>query len=124
MEKNSARLTPLGQIPTWEDPIPVTATHREMCRFATPKDGTYKKAVRAIKRIQQGREIKVTNEHYVVKHSASSDFIGRVDIREKLHDSLLLYRPSKTQKCFVLYGLGGAGKTQIALKFAEDNRDR
>ncbi|KAE9372043.1 hypothetical protein N431DRAFT_482911 [Stipitochalara longipes BDJ] len=124
VEKSSALLTPQDEIPTYENQIPVDATHREMCRFATPKDKTYRVAVRAIKSIQQGNEIKVTNEHYVVPHSASSHFTGRNDVQEQLHNSLLSYRTSKTQQRFVLHGLGGSGKTQIALKFAEDNRDR
>ncbi len=66
----------------------------------------------------------MTNEFYVVPHSASSHFTGRNDIREELSYSLLLCQTSKAQQRFVLYGLGGSGKTQISLKFAEDNRDR
>jgi hypothetical protein len=123
VEKSSALLTPQDEVPTWEDQIPVEATHRDMCRFATPKDKTYKTFVRKIKRIQQGSSIKVKNEFYVVPHSSSTHFTGRNGIREQLSDSLLSYRTSKAQQIFILYGLGGSGKTQIALKFAEDNRD-
>ena len=124
VEKSSAILTPPGQVPTWEYPIPVNATHREMCRFASSEDGIYKKAVLAIKRIQHGCVGDVVNEHYVVPHSASLHFTGRDDIRKKLHDSLLSYPTPNFRRVFVLHGLGGSGKTQIALKFAEDNRDR
>jgi Cdc6-like AAA superfamily ATPase len=94
-----------------------------MCRFATPKDKTYKAVVQKIKRIQQGCEVKATHEFYVVPHSASLHFTGRNDIREQLNDSLLSYRTSKSQQRIVLYGLGGSGKTQVSLKFAEDNRE-
>lgn len=59
-----------------------------------------------------------------VKHRmfASQSFEGRRDILRKLQDcftdsitSLELHK----QRRFVLYGLGGAGKTQISLKFLE-----
>ncbi len=124
MEKSSALLTPPGKVLTYEDQIPVEATHRDMCRFATPKNKTYKDVVRRIKRIQQGSEVSVKNEFYVVPHTASSHFTGRNEIREQLSMSLLSYRTPKAQQIFVLYGLGGSGKTQISLKFAEDNRER
>ena len=117
-------MTPPGKIPTYEEQIPVAADHREICRFATPKDKTYRMVIQSIKRIQQGSQIYVTNEFYDVPHSASLQFTGRDDIREQLDESLLPYRNSKTQQRFVLHGLGGSGKTQIALKFAEDNRHR
>jgi signal recognition particle GTPase len=123
VEKSSAILTPLGEIPTWEDQIPVEATHRDMCRFASQKDKTYKKVIRVIKRIQQGSGDEVENEFYVVPHSASLHFTGRDDIRQQMSDSLLSYRNSRTMQVFVLYGLGGSGKTQISLKFAEDHKD-
>jgi hypothetical protein len=50
-------------------------------------------------------------------------FTGRKDIISQLHQ---YFTPSSTsakpakQRRFVLYGLGGAGKTQIALKFVEE----
>ena len=117
-------MTPQGEVPTYEDQIPVNATHREMCQFASPKDQTYKALIRSIKRIQHGSEVEVKNEFYVVPHAASEHFTGRSEIREQLNDSLLSYRAAKAQQRFVLFGLGGSGKTQICLKFAEDNRDR
>jgi Cdc6-like AAA superfamily ATPase len=117
-------LTPESEVPTFEDQIPVEATHRDICRFATPKSKTYKDVVRKIKRIQHGSEVQVKSEFYVVPHSTSTHFTGRNEVRNKLSDSLLSYQTSKAQQIFVLYGLGGSGKTQISLKFAEDNRDR
>jgi hypothetical protein len=95
-----------------------------MCQFASPKDQTYKALIRSIKRIQHGSEVEVKNEFYVVPHAASEHFTGRNEIRERLSGALLSCRTSKTQQRFVLYGLGGSGKTQICLKFAEDNRER
>ena len=44
-------------------------------------------------------------------------FIGRYDILAQMRECF--FNGSRYQRIFVLYGLGGAGKTQIALKFVE-----
>ncbi|KAJ6488932.1 P-loop containing nucleoside triphosphate hydrolase protein [Mycena sanguinolenta] len=46
-------------------------------------------------------------------------FHGRKDILDKMHQ--FFARDIREQKIYVLYGLGGAGKTQIALKFIEES---
>jgi hypothetical protein len=67
------------------------------------------------------------NKHYCVPYNLSGIFTGRDDIIRKLREGCL---PSETedrlakQKRFVLYGLGGSGKTQVCLKFAQDCRER
>jgi len=67
----------------------------------------------------------VRNKFFSVPYNASSIFTGRQDITERLERSIL---PSKTQtqlpmqKRFILYGLGGSGKTQFCLKFIQDHR--
>ncbi|KAI9880614.1 MAG: hypothetical protein M1830_001965 [Pleopsidium flavum] len=66
------------------------------------------------------------NKHFLIPHNVSSIFTGRDDITRRLQQKIL--SPSATdaprqQKRFVLYGLGGSGKTQFCLKFAQDNRD-
>ena len=44
-------------------------------------------------------------------------FTGRSDVLKQMHESFS--NDSQDQHIFVLYGLGGAGKTQVALKFVE-----
>jgi hypothetical protein len=120
-------LTPPGEIPTFEEQIPVDANHREMCRFSSKKDKTYKTTVRSIQRIHKGTELpEVKNEHYLMPHTVNPYFTGRNDIREKLRESLIEGRfiEPKSQQRFVLYGFGGSGKTQMCLKFAQDYRER
>lgn len=52
-------------------------------------------------------------------------FTGREDILNQLDRYFSLKGPDKDkQHVFVLYGLGGAGKTQIALKFVDKFSDR
>ncbi|KAJ6547746.1 hypothetical protein DFH09DRAFT_926774, partial [Mycena vulgaris] len=45
-------------------------------------------------------------------------FHGRRNILDKMHQFFI--QDLKNQHIFLLYGLGGAGKTQIALKFIEE----
>lgn len=119
-------LTPPGEIPTFEEQIPVNSNHREMCRFASNKDSTYKAAVRSLKRLRKGDVPEFENEHYLVPHIVSQYFTGRNDIREQMRESLVedLYSEKLAHQMFVLYGLGGSGKTQISLKFAQEHRER
>ena len=54
-------------------------------------------------------------------------FTGREDYLKLMKDS---FKKPKTsvemaiQRIFVLYGIGGIGKTQLALKFLDENRER
>jgi len=49
-----------------------------------------------------------------------ASFIGRKDILDKMRN----YFDSNVagQRVFVLYGLGGAGKSQLAFKFIEESK--
>lgn len=67
------------------------------------------------------------NDFYLVPRSASSKFTGREELCRQLEETCLpppVSQAQKEQKRFVLHGLGGAGKTQIALKFAQDHREK
>jgi len=67
------------------------------------------------------------NEWYIVPRCSSNYFTGR-----KMHAEVLrnkfgpIHRQPARQdyKVFVIYGLGGSGKTQFCLKYVEDNRSR
>ena len=112
-----------------EEKIPVPANHQEMCRFSSPKDQTYKRAVDAIKRIYNyGNEIEVPekNEHCILPDKLNALFTGRNEIRQRLQDCLLpdRYARAREQQRFVLFGLGGSGKTQLALRFASDHKEK
>lgn len=98
-----------------------------MCRFASNSDKTYMRFLERIKSIlEKNKLVDVTNEHYLVPRSVNTHFTGRQDIRERLIDSLAPSRHlrNEVQRRFVLHGMGGAGKTQIALKCAEDCRNK
>ena len=60
--------------------------------------------------------------------NASPTFTGRKVYLEILENHFSLEdgqsRSLRSRKSFLLFGMGGSGKTQICLKFAEDNRNR
>ena len=63
--------------------------------------------------------LRLAGERPKLKHCPPSvqTFIGRYDILAQMRECFA--NGSRYQRIFVLYGLGGAGKTQIALKFVE-----
>ena len=67
------------------------------------------------------------NEWFIIPRCSSNYFTGRrlhaELVREKLGPVSHLNEANRHKIC-VIYGLGGAGKTQFCLKYAEDNRSR
>ena len=54
-------------------------------------------------------------------------FTGRLALLQKMRHHLLPNIDRKArfqQSVFVLHGIGGSGKSEVAIKFAEENRDR
>jgi hypothetical protein len=128
VEQTSALINSLDSGTRWETPIPVSATHRDMCRFSSSRDSTYITAVKSIKRLRNGNrsEKTVANEYFQVPTILNPHFTGRQIIRSKMRENLMVEQASleKRQKRFVLFGIGGSGKTQVSLKFAHDYRKR
>lgn len=65
---------------------------------------------------QKGSE----NKHYLVPLTVNRNYTGRQRLACDLQKKMLA--PSEQQKRFVIYGVGGSGKTQFCVKFASDNR--
>jgi hypothetical protein len=66
------------------------------------------------------------NRFWVVPRRSNTLFTGQRELRAKLKDQLL---PSAVRsheqdksKVFVLHGIGGVGKSEICIKFAEEHR--
>ena len=62
---------------------------------------------------------------WMVPRSASRVYTGRGEIGERLAQVLSFdpSTPPKQQRTFVIIGVGGTGKSEVCLKFAEDHRD-
>ncbi|KAI0200714.1 tetratricopeptide repeat domain-containing protein [Astrocystis sublimbata] len=68
-----------------------------------------------------------TNKYFKTPQAVSSIFTGREKLLQELrHGFIQSPEPlrNQMQRRFVVYGLGGSGKTQFCCKFAEDNRER
>jgi hypothetical protein len=50
-------------------------------------------------------------------------FTGREHYLDILRQYFVPRDKSRPRRSFLVYGMGGAGKTQISLKFVEDNAD-
>ena len=66
------------------------------------------------------------NKQFEVPHLLSPVFTGRDTDLQCLIAAFSSGRPSRGhyQRRFVLFGLGGSGKTQICLKYAQEHRER
>ncbi|MCJ1462094.1 hypothetical protein MMC07_000694 [Pseudocyphellaria aurata] len=67
-----------------------------------------------------------SNKHFHLPQAVSSIFTGREALLENLKDlfsTSSFPKNSRTQKRFIIHGLGGSGKTQFCCKFAQDNRE-
>ena len=72
--------------------------------------------------VQLETTIEIQNRHYLVPFRVSEHYTGREKLALGLQERLLA--PLAQQKRFVLYGLGGSGKSQFCLKFASDYKER
>ncbi|CAG8951465.1 hypothetical protein HYFRA_00007381 [Hymenoscyphus fraxineus] len=116
VEITSATVNPSREVVGWEVPVPVVGNHRDMCQFDTRDDPTYVTAVHSIQRLRRGKvqREEIRNEWYVVDQVVNPHFTGRSKMRNELSEALLgeRFMGEREQKIFVLFGLGGSGKTQ------------
>jgi hypothetical protein len=66
------------------------------------------------------------NRHFHIPQVVSSIFTGREDVSKMVEDALFatdIYS-SREQRRYIVYGIGGSGKTQFCSKFAQDHRER
>lgn len=65
-----------------------------------------------------------SNKYFNIPQSVSSIFTGRETLLEELKQAFEgTPANDHMQKRFIIYGLGGSGKTQFCCKFAQDNRE-
>ncbi|RYP24486.1 hypothetical protein DL765_000506 [Monosporascus sp. GIB2] len=102
----------------------VARTHSDMVKFG-PQDHEYDKARERLKglvrrALRVRRRIQSSNSKFLVPYNCNPDFVGRSEILEDLkrqlgpgrHRGAITPRPR-----VALHGLGGVGKTQIALAY-------
>ena len=65
------------------------------------------------------------NKYWTVPRAASAYYTGRGELGDRLtqafsYDNLM---PPTEQRRFIIVGMGGAGKSEVCLKFAENHQD-
>jgi hypothetical protein len=71
----------------------------------------------------QGRALK----HFGLPDDPRQDFIGREQVLNVMYNAFFPYgvhNPSLERKSYVIYGMGGCGKTQLCVRFAQIYRDQ
>lgn len=64
-------------------------------------------------------------EVWMVPRAASRWYTGREELGDRLAQafSYNVQKPPAEQRIFVIVGIGGTGKSEVCLKFAQDHRD-
>lgn len=112
------------------------ANHSGLNKFSGLQDPNFRSVCAELERMvldSRKRSTRLNHEHaqsqkslWLVPRSSTSIFTGRQDLLERmagLLSPLGADYPSK-QRSFVISGIGGTGKSETGLKFAEDNRHR
>lgn len=83
--------------------------------------------IKDVQSATQQSQKKSYNKHFTAKMRVSDIFTGREGLARELQSRILPPVDPQTpseQKRYVLHGLGGSGKTQFCLKFANDNKNK
>ena len=68
------------------------------------------------------------NSHFMVSRRPNPHFTGRKDELDKLHKALSPLipkdKPNYEADIYVLYGMGGAGKSEVAVNFTYESREK
>lgn len=66
-----------------------------------------------------------SNQHFDIRQAVSDFYTGRETLLDELRENIVP-PPGvlRGQRRFVIYGMGGSGKTQFCCKFAADTRER
>ncbi|KAL6900028.1 hypothetical protein GGI43DRAFT_406131 [Trichoderma evansii] len=120
----------LLQLPDFmEDKIPLDSDHSMMVKFGNRNDIGYTSALHKLQQFEQdasnvvkarfSRVQRTSTVKFFVPYTSNPDFIGRSEILKTLKDQLghTQQASSTSQARATLYGLGGTGKTQIALEY-------
>ena len=81
----------------------------------------------AVQSVAIAISVATPNRFFDIPQPVSSIYTGRELFLERLQTTLLSFHAERTtqeQRRFVIYGIGGSGKTQFCSKFAEINREK
>ncbi|KAL7916973.1 P-loop containing nucleoside triphosphate hydrolase protein [Trichoderma austrokoningii] len=112
-----------------EEKIPLDSDHSMMVKFSNRNNAGYTSALRRLQKFEQeasnvvkarfSRVQRTSTVKYFVPYTSNPGFAGRSEILKILKEQLghTQQVSSTSQARAALYGLGGTGKTQIALEY-------
>ena len=93
----------------------------EIARMKLDRSG-YAEVLDLMKKLKEKKLTDLYKPCYHVPHSVNPRFWGRQDALAAVKQALDPSEGSSQQRSFALWGMGGVGKTQIALRYALDSR--
>ncbi|KAI0895108.1 hypothetical protein F4806DRAFT_469907 [Annulohypoxylon nitens] len=104
--------------------------HSTMNKFNGPQSASYKLVVNAIKQLAENsssvikRRSVIQDRHFIVSFGRNTNFVGREPILQQLLEQIPPGANRDDCQRTALEGLGGVGKTQVALEAAYQVRDQ
>ncbi|KAL8736414.1 MAG: hypothetical protein Q9166_000206 [cf. Caloplaca sp. 2 TL-2023] len=101
----------------------VVESEADAARMRLEKNG-YAEVLDLMKTLKESKLSPDVKPCYHVPHGVNSRFWGREDVLMKVQDALDPGEDQQRQRSIALWGMGGVGKTQIALRYASISRQR
>lgn len=95
----------------------------ELAKFRLEKE-KYNEMLRLMADIKRDSVVSSVKQHHHLPYAANPQFWGRKNALEHIGKALDPSRNRGKLQSFALYGMGGVGKTQIALQFATSSRSK
>ncbi|KAI6080516.1 hypothetical protein F4821DRAFT_55383 [Hypoxylon rubiginosum] len=119
-----------AHIPGW-DRVGLNADHFKLNKFSGPSDGSFIAVSNEIRKMFVGRgsvlkrrKSDTEKSHFMVPFGCNKNFVGRESILQQLLEKISPSTDQDDCQRTALEGLGGIGKTQIALEAAYQVRDK
>jgi hypothetical protein len=95
---------------------------RLQCGFAGSTDDHFSQSKKILATARSIHQLASPNMYFMIPQTVSPTFTGRKTALDDLKTAFATPGMANATKRFVIYGLGGSGKSQFCCKFAQENR--
>ncbi|MCJ1307315.1 hypothetical protein MMC25_000961 [Agyrium rufum] len=104
--------------------IPLGVDHSGLNKFGSRKDTSYETIFSKLAEICESL-LQPAERHYAVPLETVRTYTPRLELSSQLEEKMKVeYESASLRHAVVIHGLGGTGKSQLALRYAEDHKDR